>query len=111
MPVPVRLVLLPLLATIGLLGAMCETYPADSATPQEVDVGIYLLDIYDVDMAKCTYSADFYIWFRWHGDVDPRQFEIMNGHLEAKENPDLKRLPGVTYVSYRCRAVLHGAFD
>jgi len=96
---------------MGVLTMICGTQVANAATPQQVDVGIYLLDIYDVDLAKCTYAADFYLWFRWRGDVDPREFEIMNGYLESKEHADLKRLPGVTYVSYRCRAVLHGAFD
>jgi len=98
-------------ALMGVLSASDDAHAAEVATPEQVAVGIYLLGIYDVDLVKCTYSADFYIWFRWQGDVDPREFEIMNGYLESQEHPDLKRLPGVNYVSYRCRAVLHGAFD
>ena len=33
---------------------------------------------------KGTYNADFYIWFAWSGRVNPRNFEVVNGHLTFK---------------------------
>ncbi len=66
-----------------LLGAILSvgvsTGHAEQAQPERVDVGVYLVDISNVDQTKCTYTANFYIWFRWRGKVDPRNFEIMNG--------------------------------
>ncbi|MBU0610120.1 MAG: hypothetical protein KKI08_19700 [Armatimonadetes bacterium] len=85
----------------------------DAATPRNVTVGIYLVHIYDVDPEMCTYTADFYIWFRWHGEDQfvPRRFVVMNGALECKEDEDLRRAEGLNFVSYHCRALLHGDFD
>lgn len=79
--------------------------------PVPVTVGIYLTDIYDVDIKKGTYTADFYIWFLWSGKVNPRNFEIVNGHLVFKHEESVFRSASVEYVSFRCRAVLHATFD
>jgi hypothetical protein len=93
-------------------GGVCLADPAPNA-PEKVTIGVYLLDMSDLDTKRCTYAADFYIWLRWHGDVDPREFEIMNGHLDVrgKVHPDYKEIGGTKYVSYRCRALLHSNFD
>jgi hypothetical protein len=91
-----------------------ESIPAKevpSGKPVPVTVGIYLTDIYDVEIKKGTYTTDFYIWFSWSGKVNPRNFEIVNGHLTFKHLESVVRAYGVEYVSYRCRAVLHGSFD
>ncbi|HTZ39619.1 MAG TPA: hypothetical protein VMB77_05660 [Syntrophales bacterium] len=81
------------------------------AKPVPVTVGVYLTDIYDVDVKKGTYNADFYIWFSWSGKVNPRNFEVVNGHLTFKHEESAARTAGLEYVAYRCRAVLHGSFD
>jgi hypothetical protein len=94
-----------------LLPASIPAKEAPAGKPVPVTVGIYLTDIYDVDIKKGTYTADFYIWFLWNGKVNPRNFEIVNGHLTFKHKESAMRAAGVEYVSYRCRAVLHGSFD
>lgn len=101
-----------LLALLALLhpGAAPAKEPT-AAKPVPVTVGIYLTDIYDVDVKKGTYTADFYIWFSWSGKVNPRNFEVVNGHVTFKLEESAVKTAGLEYVSYRCRAVLHGAFD
>jgi hypothetical protein len=79
--------------------------------PTTVDIGIYLLDVYDLDLKNSSYVADFYIWLRWKGDLDPRKFELMNGELDVKENPDEQKIGDLNYVSYRVRGKFRAPFD
>ena len=43
------------------------------ALAQIVNVGLYPISVYQVDMSSNTYYLDTYIWFRWKGDIDPTQ--------------------------------------
>jgi hypothetical protein len=100
---------------VALLALLCPSAAtakeSTARKPVPVTVGIYLTDIYDVEVKKGTYTADFYIWFSWSGKINPRNFEIVNGYLTFKHLESVARVAGVEYVSYRCRAVLHGSFD
>ncbi len=79
--------------------------------PQKTYVGIYINDVYELDLKQSTYVVDFYIWFRWKGDIDPTEFEFMNGELDLKEHPYRQADNGVNYVSYHCRGTFHIVFD
>jgi hypothetical protein len=93
-----------------LLGAAVAGLGAEPA-PETVRVGLYLLDLYGLQSGGDTYTADFFLWFRWEGDLDPSQFEILNGHLEERADPDRRTFGNLNYVSYRCRALLHTRLD
>ncbi len=41
------------------------------ARPEEVQVGMYINRLLAVDLATNTFEADFYMWFRWRGAIDP----------------------------------------
>jgi hypothetical protein len=82
-----------------------------SSGPQITYVGLYINDIRGLDLKASTYTVDFYIWFRWRGDIDPSNFEFLNGSIELKEHPYRMDAAGVHYVSYHCRGVFHIAFD
>lgn len=45
----------------------------DTPTPgaQKVTVGIYGLNVYNLDLKSSTYSMTAYMWLRWKGDIDP----------------------------------------
>lgn len=65
-------------AAICLLAATLLATPLGAA-PQEVKVGLYLSNVNDIDLVAGTYTADFYVWFRWKGDIDPTEkFEFKN---------------------------------
>jgi len=47
--------------------------------PQAVMVGLYLNQVADIDIKSNTFLADFYLWFRWRGAIDPTQsFELVS---------------------------------
>jgi len=45
--------------------------PAAQTAPQRVELGLYLISIYDLDTSRNTYFIDFYLWVKWTGDIDP----------------------------------------
>jgi hypothetical protein len=48
------------------------------AQPQQVKTGVYLMNLYDLNMDEHSFYADFYIWFRWKGRIDPTNIEFVN---------------------------------
>lgn len=48
------------------------------AQPQKVRVGFYLMNLYGLNMEEHSFYADFYIWFKWRGDIDPTDIEFVN---------------------------------
>ncbi len=52
--------------------------PATAAPPQQARVGVYLMNLYDLNMDEHSFYADFYIWFKWKGDIDPTEIEFVN---------------------------------
>ena len=62
-----------------LVAAIFSTRAVYSRQSQDVYVGVYLNDIINVDIKANTYVADFYLWFRWKGGIDPSEsFEFVN---------------------------------
>jgi hypothetical protein len=87
------------------------TEPRKKEGPTVVSIGIYMLDFYNLDLKNGSYTADFYMWMRWRGDLDPRKFEFMNGEMEFRGEPDEKKIGDLTYVSYRVRGKFRSDFD
>ncbi len=62
-----------------LLLALGGAAPAQSGPqPQEVETGIYLINVFDLDINRHSFYADCYIWFRWKGELDPMNIEFVN---------------------------------
>jgi hypothetical protein len=50
------------------------------AQAEQVETGIFAMNLYDIDAARNTYYLDFYLWFKWQGDIDPTgSLELANG--------------------------------
>lgn len=50
------------------------------AKAQQVETGIFAMNLYNLDMSSNTYYFDFYAWFRWKGEIDPTaNLELANG--------------------------------
>lgn len=66
----------PALAT----GTVTQPDPsASTKSPEVVDVGIYLLSVYELTHGADSYMVDAYLWFKWKGDIDPtRTLEFTN---------------------------------
>ncbi len=68
--------LIRLLSTALLAFFSCSVLCA--APPQQVRVGVYLMNLYDLNMDEHSFYADFYIWFKWKGPIDPTNIEFVN---------------------------------
>ena len=53
-------------------------FPALTAQPQQVRTGVYLMNLYGMNMDEHSFYADFYIWFKWRGRIDPTNIEFVN---------------------------------
>ncbi len=63
--------------SILLLSLLCCS-ALHAGKPQEVRTGIYLMNLYGINMEEHSYYADFYVWFKWKGSIDPTQIEFVN---------------------------------
>ncbi len=67
-----------------IAGAFCllpfslSAKKAPATDVQEVLTGIYLMNLYDLDINAYSFYADFYLWFKWKGDRDPMNIEFVN---------------------------------
>ena len=77
-----------------------------------VYTGIDLNEITNLDQKTSSYTADFYLWFRYQGDVDASNIEFTNysvyrldsgEKLELSEPIEVKTVNGVTYELYRMK--------
>lgn len=47
---------------------------------EQVETGIFALNLYNLEVSSNTYYLDFYIWFKWKGEIDPTEsLEFGNG--------------------------------
>lgn len=79
-----------------------------------VYTGIRLNEITDVDVDKThTFTADFYIWFRYQGDLDIESIEFLNAveAIELDAPVTTSTQANLKYRLYRVRAQFHTTFD
>jgi len=79
--------------------------------PTQVEVGAYLVDVYDLDLKSSSFNADFYIWMRWHGNLNPGKFEAMNGQMQFIGDPDEKDQGDFHYRCWRCNGKFRAQMD
>jgi hypothetical protein len=104
--------LIPVVLIASAFLARAQAEPTTQPVgPQPTFVGMYINDIYGLDLKRSVYTVDFYIWMRWRGEIDPGNFEFLNGSLELKEHPYNLEVSGAKYVSYHCRGTFHAQFD
>lgn len=104
------------LTCLTLLFALCYTAPL-SAQPQVVETGIYLINVFDLDINQHSYNIDCYIWFKWKGDLDPMNIEFVNAVekwgasiVPFYEEPQLMD-DGYFYNGMRFEGRFYHAFD
>ncbi|MBK9016789.1 MAG: hypothetical protein IPM82_23430 [Saprospiraceae bacterium] len=49
-----------------------------AAEPVRVLTGVYLMNLYDLNLDENSFYADFYVWFKWKGEIDPTGIEFVN---------------------------------
>jgi len=91
--------------------------PAVAAPPEKgpvpVEVGTYINQILAMDLKGNQFTADFYIWFRWKGDLKPFDtFDLANGRITSRTGIVKKDLGGgVHYASARILATITKFWD
>jgi hypothetical protein len=83
------------------------------ATPVDVHVGVYVDRIVDLSIEDDAWTADFYIWFNWTGSsLSPGEtFQVVDGHIESREELDTYVKGDQHYVLYRVVARITTFFD
>jgi len=80
-----------------------QTSPAATTGPEVVQIGTFVNQILSVDLPDYTFMADFYIWFKWKGNIDPTlTFDYVNGVNEwgQKSKPSYEE-PVVTLDGFK----------
>lgn len=57
---------------------------------QKVYVGIEPTEVYGVNLADGTWRANFYIWWRWTGDLDPSTTTYFTNNADAAVSQSIK---------------------
>lgn len=104
--------------TAWAFGLMLPMFSAH-AQPQQVRTGMYLMNLYSLNMDDHSFYADFYIWFKWKGRIDPTKIEFVNAIEkwsmdEAGYDGDstpVKLKDGTNYKIMRIEGRFHHAFS
>lgn len=105
----------PLLLVLCLLPlALCTI----AAQPQPVRVGVYLMNLYDLNMDEHSFYADFYVWFKWKGDIDPTGIEFVNSiekwsmaREQSGDSSNMTLQDGTNYRIYRIEGRFFHSFS
>jgi hypothetical protein len=114
---------LPLLVLVFVLLA-CASFDAAAAKatskakadegPQRVTFGVYVLSIYDIDLANDSYGASLFVWWRYaKSKFDPlRDTQFLNARQLRYENITERELEdGTRHVSAMAQAVINKRWD
>lgn len=89
-----------------------------AAQPQQVRVGVYLMNLYDLNMDEHSFYADFYIWFKWKGDIDPTEIEFVNSiekwsmaRDQSGDSSNMALKDGTNYRIYRVEGRFFHSFS
>jgi len=70
-----------------------------------VYTGIEIKKIFDIDMRNMTYGLDFYLWFRYKGNIHPENITFLNAaeKIDIGEPVDQEHNDDVSYKAYHIR--------
>ncbi len=94
-------------------GLTQEELDQKDAKPVPVNIGLYLDRIAELSIKDSSWTADFFLWFRWQGDdIHPGEnFQIVDGWVESKEKQDSYVDGDMHYELYRVVAKITKLFD
>ncbi|MBF0398129.1 MAG: ABC transporter substrate-binding protein, partial [Desulfobacterales bacterium] len=78
-----------------------------------VYTGIDVNEIFNLDIKKSTYSMDFYIWFRFEGELDDKDINFVNAASPIDIGKPIfeEQKDGITLRAYRVKGNFKGNFD
>lgn len=91
---------------------------AATAPPEVVHVGAVPISVYEVNEENGTYFGDFYVWYRWKGEIDPNTTTEITNNVDkwaatrSNTYPAPKVLAdGSKYQMYRLEGRFRNVFD
>jgi hypothetical protein len=108
--------MLRLLALIAALGAeVPKEIPQEvPSQPEKIVVGVYVNQIYAIDLRANSFGVDLWVWFRWSGKGQSplETFEIIGGRITSKTHLLKKKLAeGVEYCTARVTVTINKQWD
>jgi hypothetical protein len=87
--------------------------PGLQVEPSEVEVGLYLNQIPSFSLKDSAWVADFFIWFRWQGELpDPGEtFSILDSTILSREMVAESHAGATHYTRYHVVAQVYKFFD
>jgi len=78
-----------------------------------VYTGIDLNKISDLDMKNYSFTADFYLWFRYQGEFDEKNIEFLNADSTVNLGAPIasEMIDGMNYRVYRVKAKFKSPFN
>ncbi len=95
------------------MGLTAKDY-LDPATAEKVTVGIYVDRIKSLSIKDNLWTVDFYIWFKWKGDLNPGDsFQVIDGTIDPKDIQLIKNgtVGDENYSLYKVTATITKKFD
>ncbi len=95
------------------MGFTPEDY-LDPTTAEKVTTGIYIDRIKSLNIKDNLWTADFYIWFKWKGDLNPGDsFQVVDGTVDPKDIQLIKNgtVGDENYALYKVTATITKKFD
>jgi hypothetical protein len=86
--------------------------PADSR-PARVLAGVYVDRVIELSVRDVYWRADFYVWFRWRGDVPKtcKDFQVVDGTIESQSFEVDETIAGERYQRFKVVARITKFFD
>ncbi|MCB9283511.1 MAG: hypothetical protein H6563_05500 [Lewinellaceae bacterium] len=85
--------------------------------PEQARCGIYLMNLYDLNVSEYSFYADFYVWMKWKGGRDPMNMEFVNAvekwgftQVDFNEEPQVLE-DGSSYNGMRIEGRFFHSFD
>ncbi len=111
---PHLLLVFVLLACVSFDAAAAKAKAKADEGPQRVTFGVYVLSIYDVDLADDSYGASLFVWWRYaKSKFDPlRDTQFLNARQLRYENITEREIEdGTRHVSAMAQAVINKRWD
>lgn len=106
-------------AALSVMSAPLFANPANTELqPVKASVGIYVINIYDMDMTSNSFYADFYLWMKWKGPIDASKGISFSNLVEQGSfiinqltGTDTLLSDGSKYRSFRIEGRFFNPFD
>ncbi len=82
------------------------------ASAEKVTTGIYFDRIKSISLKDNIWTVDFYVWFKWSGNLDPGEsFQVVDGSIDKKESIKNSTNGNQEYALYKVTATITKKFD